>query len=65
LTHQEANTQDGPIPVLPYVLVGPPSADVLRDDEFTLRDRDCKVVGVEPSTGTLEDDRVVVEFEMR
>lgn len=64
LTHQEANTQDGAIPVLPYVLVGPPDADILRDDEFILRGRDCKVIGVEPSTGTVEDDRVVVEFEM-
>lgn len=65
LTHQESNTQDGPIPVLPYVLVSRPDADVERDDEFVFQDRDCKVIGVEPSTGGTTDDRIVVEFEMR
>lgn len=62
LTHQEANTQDGPIPVLPYVLVGRPDVNVQRDDEFTFNGRQCKVVGVEPKSG---QDAMVVEFEMR
>jgi 1-acyl-sn-glycerol-3-phosphate acyltransferase len=65
LTHLESDTQDGAIPILPYVLIGAHDADVLRDDEFDFRGKQCKVVGVEPSTGTSTDDRVVVEFEMR
>lgn len=65
LTEQESNTQDGDIPSLPYVLVGEIGVDVRRDDEFDFRGRQCKVVGVEPSTGTIADDRMVVEFEMR
>lgn len=62
LTHQESNTQDGPIPVLPYVLVGRPGVDVRRDDEFVYNGRDCKVIGVEPAETS---DHTVVEFEMR
>lgn len=65
LTHQETNTQDGPIPILPYVLVALPGADVQRDDEFEHRGRQCKVIGVEPNTGGEGDDHLVVEFEMR
>jgi len=70
LTEQEKNTQDGDIPILPYVLVGNWDCDVLRDDTFTFviegDDRDCIVVGVEPkSADRNSNDRVVVEFEMR
>lgn len=66
LVHQEANTQDGAIPLVPYVLVGRPDVDVQRDDEFTWNGKDCKVVGVETMTATAtETDRIVVEFEAR
>ncbi len=64
LVHQESDTQDGAIPLVPYVLVGRPGVDVQRDDEFTWNGKDCKVVGVEAMT--LDDsDRVSVEFEAR
>jgi len=66
LVHQEADTQDGAIPLEPYVLVGRPDVDVQRDDEFTFADRQCKVVGVEAMTADGElTDRIVVEFEAR
>ncbi len=66
LTDQEANTQDGDIPLIPYVLVGHWDADVERDDAFTYQGRNCVVVGIEPKSGdTTSNDRLVVEFEMR
>ena len=66
LVHQEADTQDGAIPIEPYVLVGRPNVDVQRDDEFTYAGRRCKVVGVEAMTAEGEfTDRIVVEFEAR
>lgn len=66
LVHQEADTQDGAIPVISYVLVGRPGVDVQRDDEFELQGRHCKVVGVEATTANEDEtDRVVVEFEAR
>lgn len=66
LVHQEADTQDGAIPAIPYVLVGRPGVDVQRDDEFEIQGRPCKVVGVEATTSNVDEtDRVVVEFEAR
>lgn len=64
LVHQEANTQDGAIPLVPYVLVGRPDVDVQRDDEFDWNGKHCKVVGVEAMTVD-DSDRVSVEFEAR
>lgn len=66
LSKELANTQDGSIPLLDYVLVAPTGADVQRDDEFTYQGFQCKIVGVEPiSTDGNRSDRVVAQFEMR
>ncbi len=66
LVHQESNTQDGDIPMEPYVLVGRPNVDVQRDDEFTYAGRRCKIVGVEAMTAEAGvTDRIVAEFEAK
>lgn len=66
LTKQEANTQDGSIPTLDYVLIAPVTADVQRGDEFTYQGLNCVIVGVDSNlTDLARSDRLVAEFEMR
>lgn len=66
LTHQEVDNQDGPIPLLPYILIGYHTADVKRDDEFTYNGDHFKIVGVEPGTDDRTScDRVTCEVELR
>jgi len=67
LTQQEQNTQDGDVPLIPYVLVGYWNSDVERDDLFTLSGIYYEVIGVEPKIASdrSQADRVVCELEVR
>ena len=65
LTNQEANTQDGPIPHLDYVLVGRYNVDVEKGDFFDLNGDRWRVVGVEPNTDRRSrTDRVSAQLEV-
>ena len=58
-----AQTADGDLPTVPWVLVGEPHVNIRRDDTFTYQDDQYKVISVEPK---MQDptltDRVVAEI---
>jgi hypothetical protein len=60
------NTQDGPLSVTEYVLVGRHNVDVQKGDEFFHNSRNYKVTEIEPRTDDRSTtDRVTIALEVR
>lgn len=63
LTDLTTPKADGEVPYLPYVLIGMPTNDMERMDEFTLDGVYYRIQGIEPHTNNrLTTDRVVAQL---
>src|SRR6266576_5544639 len=65
LSKSISNTQDGPLSLTEYVLVGRHNVDVQKGDEFSHNNRNYKVTEIEPRTDDRSTtDRVTIALEV-